>query len=248
MLLLAVSVLIQIALVVHIIRTGRNQLWLLAVVMLPVAGTLAYIVAELLPEWMGSRGVRSARAKVEARLDPERELRAAKDALELADTVANRVRTGDALAQLGRHGEALAMYEDALARTPGEDPRLAIKTAAAAHDAGRAARANDLLAGVPPHGNDSDQDRRLFLEARVAEALGDNERALRIYRDVVTRLPGDEARCRYAALLIAAGRAGEAKAVLEEVEAREKRLDRHARAEGREMYAWASAKLGELRG
>ena len=43
------SILIQVALVIHIVKTGRSTTWIWIVVMLPVAGSIAYFVLEGLP-------------------------------------------------------------------------------------------------------------------------------------------------------------------------------------------------------
>ena len=196
--LFGIEILIQVLLVIHIIRSGRNQLWLWAVVLLPVAGSVAYVVAEVLPEAMGSRGVQKAQRGVVQMLDPERELRAARDSLALADTAFNRLRLADAYAALGRHDEALPLYEQALALVGGDDARLAIKTARSAFEAGDTRRARELLDETPPLSTSADQDRRMLLDARVREAMGDLAGALPILRDVSMRLAGDEARCRYA--------------------------------------------------
>ena len=72
MIYLVATIALQVALVIHIIRTGRNQLWLWAVILLPVAGSIAYFIVEVLPGLMGSRTVRTAHANVIAKLDPER--------------------------------------------------------------------------------------------------------------------------------------------------------------------------------
>ena len=91
------------------------------------------------------------------------------------------------------------------------------------------------------------RDRLDLLRARIYDHLGRKDEALAIYRDIVTRMPGEEARCRYAALLIEVGRKREALGVLEEVEDRMKRLDRHQRQAEGDMYRWATDKLRELR-
>lgn len=247
MLALGLPIALTVVLVIHIIRTGRNQLWLWAVVLLPLAGSVAYIVAEILPELMGNSNVRRARANVAARLDPEKELRAATQSLEIADTVANRLRLADAFSELGRHTEALPLYEAALARAPGEDPRLKVKTARAAFEANEAPRARELLDQTPPLTASGDEDRRKLLDARVREALGDHAGALALLAAIADRVPGNEARCRYAGLLLEAGRAREARTVLEDVEKRARQLTRAQRAPEREMYTWADAKLAELR-
>ena len=93
---------IQVMLIIDVIRNGRNQLWIMALMFLPGPSTIAYLVIEVYPRLQGNRHVRTARAKAVAALDPEREVRAARDALDLADTAANRIRLADALAALGR--------------------------------------------------------------------------------------------------------------------------------------------------
>ena len=86
-----------------------------------------------------------------------------------------------------------------------------------------------------------------LLRARLYDHLGRQDEAVGIYQDVVTRMPGEEARCRYAALLLGMGRKREALGVLEEVEDRMKRLDSYQRRADAEMYRWATDKLKELR-
>ncbi len=238
---------IQVACVVDVIRNGRNQLWIMALVFLPGASTIAYVLIEVLPRVQGNRHVRTVRAQVEARLDPERDLRAARDALGLADTVANRLRVADALSALDRHDEAAPMYRDALDRTPGGDSRTEAKLARALFETGESAEARALLDRIAPPSTQSDRDRLDLLRARVLTELDDPDAALALYADIVTRLPGEEARCRYAALLLDQGYEPRARAVLEEVEARMKRLDRTQRAADADMYKWATEKLRELR-
>ena len=108
--------LIQILCIVDVVRHGRNQLWIMALVFLPGPSTIAYLIVEVLPGYGGHRTVRAARARVGAALDPEREVRSGREALATADTIANRVRLADALGALGRWDEALALYREAAAR------------------------------------------------------------------------------------------------------------------------------------
>ena len=239
---------IQVACVVDVIRNGRNQLWIMALVFLPGASTIAYVLIEVLPRIQGNRHVRTMRAQVEARLDPERDLRAARDALGLADTIANQIRVGDALSTLDRYDEAVPLYRAAIDRSPDADPRTEAKLARALFETGESREALTLLDAITPPSTQSDRDRLMLLRARVLTELGDAEAALSLYADIVTRMPGEEARCRYAALLLDQGYEARARTVLEEVEARMKRLDRTQRAADAEMYKWATDRLRALRG
>ena len=50
------SILIQLALVVHAIKTGRNSSWVFILLFFPLIGGLAYLIVELLPSMGQSRG------------------------------------------------------------------------------------------------------------------------------------------------------------------------------------------------
>ena len=237
---------IQVMLVIDVIRNGRNQLWIMALMFLPGPSTIAYLVIEVYPRLQGNRHVRTARAKAVAAIDPEREVRAARDALDLADTAANRIRLADALAELGRHGEALPLLREAIERGP-LDMRTGEKLARAQFETGDAAGALTTFDANPPATAQGDKDRQALLRARILEGLNRKEEALALYADLVTRLPGEEGRCRYAALLLDQGWEKKARVVLEEVEARMKRLDRQQRAAEADMYRWAMDQLAALR-
>lgn len=57
-----VILLLDISLIHHASRTGRLQPWAFIILMVPMLGALAYIVVELVPEWL-SRHVRKAQAE-----------------------------------------------------------------------------------------------------------------------------------------------------------------------------------------
>ena len=245
---LAIAVLIQILCAVHCVRGGRNSMWLMVIIFLSVPGCLAYFVFEILPGLTGRREVRAVTAAAAKALDPEREVRQAREALELADTVANHLTLADALAEQRKWGDAIWHYERAEAKTPARiDRAIRVKLAKANFEAGRPARARQLIESLPESGSQSENDRANLLLARLLEEEGEQVRALAIYADVGRRLPGAEPQCRQAALLIALGRRAEAIVPLAEAEKRARRMGRHERVRETEMHDWAATTLAELR-
>ena len=239
---------LQVLCIVHLMRNGRNPLWLSALIFLPVVSALAYFVVEIMPGLGTNRHVRTAQAKAVAALDPERDLRAARDALDLADTAANRIRVADALSALGRHGEAVPLYREAIRMTPGEgDARTRVKLTTALYETGQGKEALALLDVLEPASGQSEADRRTLLRAKILEHLDRKPEALALYASIIASVPGEEARCRYAALLLDQGQSWRAREVLEEVEKRMKRLDRQQRAAEADMYRWAMDQLARLR-
>lgn len=248
MIFVVATVLVQIACVVHLIRNRRPGLWLWAIILLPIAGSAAYVVVEILPGLFQRREVRAVKAAAVRKLDPERELRAAREALDVADTAANRTALADALAESGQWGEAVRHYREAVAKTPGQDRPARFRLARACLESGNAAEARRLLEALPESASPSENDRAALLLARSLEELGETGRAISLYTELGERMPGAEAQCRHAALLIASGRTDEALPLLEEAERRARRLDRMERRRDAEMYDWAARTLAELRG
>jgi hypothetical protein len=239
-------ILIQILCAVHCVRHGRSQGWLMLIIFLPALGSFAYFVMEILPGLGQRREVRAAKAAAVRKLDPERELRMARDALEVTDTAANRIALADRLADLERWAEAIPQYQAGLGKAPRPERGIMVRLARACFEAGQPDEARQVLETLPETSSISERDRANLLLARVLEEQGESARALTIYSDVGERLPGAEAQCRQAALLMQLGRRSEARFVLEEVQRRVKRLDRHERARERDMYGWAERTLAEL--
>lgn len=247
MIIYAAIIAVQVALIIDVIRRGANRVWIMALMFLPLAGSLAYVIIEVFPRMKHNRHVRQAQAQIIEKLDPERELRAARDALDLAQTAANRIRYADALVARGRQAEALPLYRDAIGAGRA-DYRTGEKLARCQYLADRSEEAVATLDAMTPPSAPSDKDRIALLRARILDDLGRDAEAGDIYNDLVHRYPGDEVRCRYAGLLLKQGRKADARRLLDEVEHRLKRMDRHQRAENGPMYDWAMAKLKELRG
>jgi FimV-like protein len=242
-----VTILVQICCVVHLIRNHRNSLWLWAIILLPIAGAAAYLLVEVLPGMGRRREVRAVKAAAARKIDPERELRAAREAVDVADTASTRTDLADALAEAGNWGEAVRHYRDAVAKTPGKDRTARFKLARACLEAGNTAEARRLLEELPASASPSENDRAALLLARALEALGETDRAVALYAELGERMPGAEAQCRHAALLIGRGRGNDAIVLLEETERRSRRLDKMERRKEAEMYDWAARTLSELR-
>ncbi|HEY0310864.1 MAG TPA: tetratricopeptide repeat protein [Allosphingosinicella sp.] len=245
---LGLSILVQIACAVHCVRGHRNSMWLMVIIFLSLPGCLAYAIFEILPGLAGRREVRMARATAVRRLNPDGEVRRAREALEVADTAANRTALGDALAEQGEWGEAAVQYRAAIARVPGGGDRAAqLRIARAELESGNDKAARALLEALPPSASGAETDRAALLLARALEGCGETAQALALYEDLGRRMAGGEALCRRAGLLMSEGRRGEALEPLTEVERRLKRLDRMERTKDAQMYDWAVRTLAELR-
>jgi PAT family beta-lactamase induction signal transducer AmpG len=217
MIFLVASICIQIICAVDVVRSGRNQIWMLFIFLFSLAGCFAYLMLEVLPAYWGNRHLRTARSQVVGKVDPERGLRKARDDLDLAETAANRIALGDALLDLGRFAEAEAAYRKGLALGPGQDATTQVKLAQTLFELGRSREGLAELDDVPDVGRGSEWDRRALLRARMLADIGEDAQARLLFEDVMSRYAGEEARCHYAAFLLEQGDRLRAREILEEV-------------------------------
>lgn len=241
-----VSIALQLICIVHVFRTGRNTAWIMAIAFLPMVGVLAYLIVEILPGMSGDRRVRQARVKIAATIDPERRVRDAQGAVDFSDTVGNRMEYGDALMARERYGQALEQFRAAERKSPHIDKAIGMRIAEAAYGAGLPKDAAAALDRLPETASQSERDRRDLLRGKVAEIDDRPVDALALYRTIVDRVPGDEVRCRMAAILIGQGDKMDARVLLQDVERRMKRMPPAALKADAEMYAWAKRTLAEL--
>jgi len=211
------SLLIQVGLIVHAVKTGRNYLWIAAIGFIPVAGPVAYIVVELLPDLFGHPSVRRARSGMQRMIDPNRDLRRASAEVEISGNVDARRRLGDELSERGQFARAIEVYQGGLSGVFEHDPTLlqGLARAQFAQDDFAAARATlQRLAQNNPEFKSPDTQ---LLYARTLEAENAMEEAERAYAAVAPGFPGAEARLRYGLLLNRLGKTEEGRRVLQDL-------------------------------
>lgn len=209
--------LIQAALIVHVIKTGRNQLWIWAIALLPGVGALAYVVAEIVPQLFGGRTATRARSGMRRMLDPDRDLRRASAEVAISGNVDARRRLADELYERGQYAEAGDTYRGALSGIFEYDPTLLLGLARAQFAQGDFSAARATLELRTLHNPQDAAPEAQLLYARTLEALGALTEAERVYARSAATYPGAEARVRYGLLLKRLGSTAEAQRVLKDV-------------------------------
>ena len=226
------SLLFSILLCVHVVRNNQQLYWLFIILIFQPLGGLIYLVAIVLPEFLG--GARARRLGMAARgaLAPTREYRLAKQATDEAPTVHNQMRLASAAAALGRHAEAEQLYTQAAQGIHADDPALLLGRANALIEIGRAPDALPLLDRLSEEATARSPVTALA-QARAWEAVGRYREAGEAYEWAAGRLPGLEGLARYAAFLARTGRRTEAEDNLAEIDRRLQRANPQFRREGR---------------
>jgi hypothetical protein len=241
---LILSLIIQLALVVHIIKTGRNMTWVFIVLFFPLVGTLAYVIVELLPEWTGSRSGVQLRRKLTRLANPDRDLQQASQNFAVADTAQNAMTLARECLTKGRFAEARDLYERALRGVHADDPALLLGLAQARFGLGDAAGAVGTLDELKRSNPDYSSAEGHLLYARARQQLGDIDAAIHEFEALTAYFAGPEPACRLAELYKSRGRTAEARSLFERVVNESRIAGRHYNALHREWVEMARRELG----
>ena len=214
---LFLSIAIQAGLIIHVIKTGRNTIWIWVLALLSLPGALAYIAVEILPELLRSRAAQRTARGLRQAVDPGRELRRYENEARVAGNVASRQRYAEELVRHERYEEAIGQYREALTGLYEHDPNLMLGLAQAQFGKGDASAARTTLDELIRHNPDFRSPAGHLLYARALEAEGNVPKALEEYAVLAPSYPGAEASVRYAQLLQAQGRRAEAQKVAREL-------------------------------
>lgn len=206
------SVVLQVALVVHVLRTGRNTFWIWILVLMPVAGPIAYLLVEILPDVMGGHRARRTIATVKKTIDPDRDLRKAHKAARLTNSIDAKRKLAEEQLASAQYEDAIVSFRAALTGLYEHDPHMMLGLARAQFESGHPGEARqtlDALIASNPRFRSIDGH---ILYARSLEGEGDLAKAAEEYEALISYDAGAEARYRQAMLL---KRMGEGERTLE---------------------------------
>jgi hypothetical protein len=230
-----IDLLIAVALCVHVVRTNQSFFWIWIILFVPFLGSIVYLVAIVIPELVGGTGARRLGMAAREALDPMREYRQARAAVDDTPTVHNRMRLAAAAAALGRHAEAEQLYGEAAQGIHADDPALLLGRATALVELGRTDEALELLKQLGEEEARARSPNVSLTLGRALEGLGRYAEADQAYQWAAGRMPGLEGLARYAAFLARTGRKAEAAETLAEIDRRIAKANPQFRKEGR---AW----------
>lgn len=234
---LILSVLVQIGLIIHVIKTGRERYWVFIILIAPGIGALAYLIIELLPELFADRRARSAVRGVRKALDPGADLRRREKEHKLSGSVDAKRLLAAELMDAGKYVEAIDHYEKSLTGLYEDDPDLMLGLATAQFANDQFSDARETLERLIEKNPDYRSTEGHLLYARSVEACGDIEKAREEYAAVSVSYAGAEARLRYGKFLEAQGDHEAALSEYEEIITAAELAPRHYR---QAQKAWIS--------
>ena len=211
------SVLIQVAFVLHIVKTGRNTTWIWIVIMLPLAGSIVYLLVEVLPGLLGSRTGRRASSNLRKIINPNKDINDATYNYSVADTVENSMKLADEYLNKNMFSEAKELYEKCLKGVHKDDPDIMYGLARAEFSLNNFSAVKSILNEIIDKNPDYKNADAHLLYAKSLEELNETDLALEEYKALDVYFPGPEATFRYARLLKNKGEYSKAKELLEKI-------------------------------
>jgi hypothetical protein len=239
------SLVIQVALIIHVLKTGREYWWILLLLFLPGIGSIIYFFVEILPSLRGNMTARRAARRVTGIVDPGRNLRQHTLEYERSHNVESATRLAAELTKDGKPDEAIEVCEQARAGIFEDDPTILLTLANAyfaKEDYARAVATLDRLREKNPDFRSPDGH---LLYARALEAGGETDRALEEYEALARYYPGVEARVRFAQLQRRCGRTEEAMDTFRRIVEDARLAPRHFRKAQKEWIEIATRELSK---
>jgi len=225
--LIILSILVQLILVVHIIKTGRNTIWIWVIVLIPLVGTLAYFIVELLPEIFASRSAKNVSHKLNTVLNPDEDIKQAVANFSASDTVENSVRLAQRCVDRSMFFEARHLYKNCLKGVHLDDPELTFGVAMCDFELGHYVEAKNLLDHLIETNPEYKNQEAHLLYARNLDRLGDADAAKHEYETLYGYYSGVAAHFYYAQFLRQQGDKERALKIFEEIVAKGKHSSPH---------------------
>jgi len=210
---IGLSIIVQLALAAHVLKSGRDRYWIY-IILIPGIGAALYVFTQVLPDLGQTRTAHQAKNSLLKAIDPQRELRKRKQQLELANTLENKIKLADECLEANLVEDAIELYQKSLTGVGEGDPDIMIKLAHAFFENKQFEKSIKTLEEtieVNPNYNSTDGH---LLYARSFEELQRFDEALEEYKVVAQNYPGEEGRVRYGLLLLQQNQVEKAKEVL----------------------------------
>ena len=197
---IGLSLIIQIALAIHVIKTGNDRYWIY-IILIPGIGALLYFITQVLPDLGQTRTAHNAKNSLIKAIDPKRELRKKMQQLAVANTLENKLKLADECLEANMPSDAVELYESCLTGVGEGDPDIMVKLAHAYfanQEYDKTLKILDKTIELNPNYNSTNGH---LLYARSLEQLQRYDEALEEYEVVAQNYPGEEGRVRYGLLL-----------------------------------------------
>ena len=215
---LGLHLIVAVICAIHAVRTGQPMYWLIILFMFPLLGSIVYVVAIYLPSTRLQRSARRAVSVAAKAIDPNREVREAREAFAEAATAQNQMRLAAALLETGEAAEAAKLYEGCLTGPFASDLEIRFGAARAFVECGRYAEALEHIEAIRTTKKEFRTEAVSILRGRALAGLGRNDEAREEFKSALATFGTFEARAEYAIFALGVGDNATAEPLLAELD------------------------------
>jgi hypothetical protein len=208
---LIISIIIQVLLIYHVLKHGKNTSWIYIIAMIPVAGTIAYLIIEVLPELNASPNVHRTKNKIKTITHANKKLKDAHTSLSIKNSHSTKVDMAQQLYKKGQYIEAKEMLVSSLEGIYKTDPNTLYHLAKTNFKLKLYVESKENLDSLIENNPDYTDSKAHLIYARTLDALDLNDEAMDEYRTVITNYIGPKARYYYACFLVTQNQPNEAR-------------------------------------
>lgn len=228
------GVVFQVLMIVHFIRNRPETYWFFVILFLGPLGAGAYFVIEVLP------GMRWKMPAIE-RWERSRRKQWLEDIVRETPSQAALGELAAICDKEGEHNRAIDLYGEALRRDPGDIDSLYGRGLSRIEAGNYQAAVEDLTALTAADPSYKLYQGSLAL-ARAYEGLGEDDKAVQVYRHILSRTPVSEAYFGLGKLLAKQDKLDEARQMMQEILAKQNGLPRYLRRQER-PWVWKARML-----
>jgi hypothetical protein len=244
---LGLHVLIAIYFAVHAVRTGQQLFWLFILFSFPLLGSIVYALVIYLPQSRLQQGTRKAVAAATRVLDPNRELREAREAFDYTPTAANQMRLAAALLDAGFADEAATNYEACLTGPFAGDLEIRFGAARARYSCAHYDGTLRLLAEIRQQDPEFRAEAVALLQAQALAGSGQGDAAGAAFGAAASRFGSFDVKGEYFLWAVAAGQRELALGLQQELQRITERWPSHTRELNRALLRRLEAGYASLR-
>ncbi|MBX2826190.1 MAG: tetratricopeptide repeat protein, partial [Gammaproteobacteria bacterium] len=183
--LIVLSVVFQVAFVLHVLKTGRNTYWIWLLIMLPLVGSICYFIIEILPGLLAGGSTRTLQKKTTDLLNPDKDIKSATRNYSIVGTVDNARKLAQQHIQKDQYEDAENLCRQWLSGLYEYDPALLGILATSQFHLGKYRECKDTLDTLIRKNPDYRDPDAHLLYARSLEELDETEAALAEYAAII---------------------------------------------------------------
>ena len=239
------SLVLQVAFVIHIVKTGRSTTWIWIVVMLPMAGSIAYLILEVLPGFAKGKAGRQAGSRVTSIVNPNKDIKAAAEQFSITDTVENSMRLAEECFDKHLYSEAKELYLKCLHGHHADDPYLMFGLARSEFQLGNYTSVKSILDELIELNPDFKSPDAHLLYARCLTELNEVAAAFAEYEVLHDYFTGPEASFYFAKLLKMQNKSERANQIFRQIITTAASASKHYNAVNKEFIQQANNEIAK---